>query len=343
MLRQLKLLIFALLFCTTIFCQSINDWTWCYRKKFSLNQLKGLINKPNVTFTKVNVKHYNQLIFSWNAYRPTNGYLRFWVQPRDAATKSWGAWHKMIDWGTNIQQSYASLNKTEPTYVHVRLEMNKYKLADGFRLKVEAVDGADLSYLRMLNVCVSDFSKFRHELIDKNLNDLPTIKITDIPKKSQMVLEHAHNRKMCSPTSTSMLISYLSKKNIDPVDFALKVYDNGLQAYGSWPFNTAGAFEMCPSCFFRVVRLNSFADLHALLTLGMPVVVSVRGHIKGAPQDYNSGHLLLVIGWDKKTKSVLVNDPAFEHDNKVEHRYDISSFLKAWEKSHRLAYITQKR
>ncbi len=71
----------------------------------------------------------------------------------------------------------------------------------------------------------------------------------------------------------------------------------------------------------------------------MPVVVSVRGYLQGAPQEYKQGHLLLVVGWDQATQSVICHDPAIFGDQVVEYAYDLSDFLRAWELSHRLAYV----
>lgn len=324
-----------------IYCE---DWTWSYRKKFTVNEAKELAKKPNVVFSKVPVPNFNQLIFCWNAFRPTKGYFVFYVQPRDSITKQWGEWYKMIEWGSGgIQKSNCIKRKNGPCYNHVRLELPKDKLADGFKFKVECQNGADLSGLRLLGVSISDFSKFKPTNIGSEILKYSPIHIKNIPKRSQMVLNHDDSKEMCSPTSTSMLIEFLSKKNIDPVDFANKVYDNGLGSYGSWPFNTSCAFESCPSHFFRVIRMNSFSDLYSYLTKGLPVIVSVRGKLPTAAKEYESGHLILICGWDPKNKKVICHDPAFDSDGKVLHKYDLEDFLRAWERSHHLCYIVEKR
>lgn len=330
-------------------CMSINfaiyahlPWTWSYRKKIPMNESSELANRAQVTFSKVDVPAFNQLIFSWNALRPKKGYFSFYVKARNSITKTWSKWYKMFDWGKGIQQSYCELAKNDTSYVYVRLEMLAGKFSDGFKLKVVPKLNADLSGLRMLGVSISDFSKFNIEKA-KDLINLESVEIKDVPKKSQMVLDHAHNLRMCSPTSTSMMISHFSDIQINPLDFAHSVYDKGLDSYGSWPFNTAAAFEVCSSYYFRVARLNSFVDLHANLMMGYPVVVSVRGKMNGAPKDYNQGHLILVIGFDKNNKEVIVHDPAFSSDPKVKFKYEIVSFIRAWERSHRLAYLIDRR
>ena len=129
-------------------------------------------------------------------------------------------------------------------------------------------------------------------------------------------------------------------KQIDPIDFAEKSHDKGLDKYGSWPFNMAHAFELSQGkILFAVTRLHSFKNLHDHLCKGIPVVVSVRGHIHGAPRVYHNGHLLVVIGYDSKTREVICHDPAVPDSKLVKKRYELKNFIQAWERSHRLAYL----
>jgi len=75
----------------------------------------------------------------------------------------------------------------------------------------------------------------------------------------------------------------------------------------------------------------------------LPVVVSVRGVLRGMPpgKTYADGHLLVVVGWDDIHKRVLVLDPAFAARQLVAHSYAIDDFLAAWERSYRLAYVVE--
>lgn len=319
-----------------------NEWTWSYQKKID-KEFKSKLGTKFWVFYRTEVPNYNQLIFSWNSYRPIEGYFSFYIQVRNSITKKWSKWFKMIDWGKDIQQSYSTIINGDISYHFVRLEIPKNEFSDGFKLKIESEKNAELSNLKMINICISNLSKFLPQAVDKNILKLPSVHVKNIPKKSQILLDHIDNKKMCSPTSTSMLISYLKKKEINAIDFAMNAYDNGLKVYGSWPFNAAHAFEKCPIYFFKVMRLNSFNELHSYLMKGLPVVVSVRGKLIGAPQEYNSGHLLLVNGWDQRNKAVRVHDPAFDQNYKVEHKYKIKTFLQAWERSHRLSYVVEKR
>lgn len=339
----MKFKIYILLLFLNFNCMvmSQSQWTWSYRKKFNTSELDEISSRDSVVFSKADVPKFNQLIFSFNSLRPKHGYFTFYVKPRFSSSKQWGKWYKMLEWGKGVQRSFAKINRGDVSYDYVRLEMPTSDLADGFKVKVVADKRTSLSYLRMLSASVSNLSMFEIEKV-KDLVSLPSVEIKQIPLISQMALDHAHFKRMCSPVATSMLISYLNKSKQDPVEFANKAYDNGLDAYGSWPFNTAAAFEVCPNRYFRVARLSSFKDLHEHILHGTPVVVSVRGRINGAPQDYPKGHLILVVGWDKSSKEVIVHDPAFSNHSQVKIRYELSTFMRAWERSHRLAYLADK-
>jgi hypothetical protein len=219
--------------------------------------------------------------------------------------------------------------------------MPKRRYADAFRIKIEAHEGADLSLLRSLHACVSDLSKFKAGSVEQFAH-LKSVTIHNIPLQSQMILNHPRASNLCSPTSLSMLLGYLKQSSVDPLLCAEHVYDSGLDSFGSWPFNAAHAFEACEGkVHFGVARLTSFADLHKQLSHNMPVMVSVRGDLKGAAKPYNDGHLLLVTGFDAKHKKVLCHDPAFDQSERVTVSYDLESFLQAWGCSRNLAYVAE--
>jgi hypothetical protein len=106
------------------------------------------------------------------------------------------------------------------------------------------------------------------------------------------------------------------------------VHDQTFDIYGNWVFNTAATEK------FRVTRLASFEELYTHL----PAVVSVQGPLEGAPLPYLSGHLLVVRGWE--AGRVLVMDPAFPTHEETLTSYPIESFLAAWDRRRRLAYIS---
>lgn len=336
-----------LMFCMSLSAQhqmtsSGHEWTWLFHKKFSEQELYGNAAKKEVSFLKHGVPNFSQLLFSWNAFRPHAGYFSFSVQVRDAKRKQWGMWHKMAEWGAGIQRSFSQTADSLSQYHFVRLELDKSKHADALRIKIEAHDGASLKDIRSLAMSLSDMRKFKHETIDRSYESLASIYIPNVPRQSQMTVSYKNKQSICSPTSCGMLVSFLKNKHIDYLSFVKHAYDHGLGVHGSWPFNTAHAFEQCKgNVFFSVGRLPSFKHLHERLLQGIPIVVSVRGEISGAPQAYNNGHLMLVIGWDAKRQLVICHDPAEKNNDAVLKKYSLSSFIRAWERSHRLVYLAE--
>lgn len=316
------------------------QWAWVYRKAFGFQELTQSSEKKELLFAKKDIPSFSQLIFSWNAIRPTSGYFSFFVQARDARTKRWGKWHHMIDWGARIQKSYLTQSDGHTQYRHVRLEVERNKPTDAFRIKVGAKNGADLSLLKSVTVSLADYKKFKPESFD--CAGLPSVHVRMVPKIAQFALDHPDAHRICSPTSCSMLTSFILGEQIDPVQFADRVFDQGLDIFGSWPFNVAHTFEHCvDKAYIFTRRLNSFAELYRQLKRGIPIVVSVRGELDGAPKVYENGHLLVVVGWDAKTRSVICHDPAHESPDDTLKQYSIKSFLPAWERSHRLVYWTE--
>lgn len=318
----------------------IKEWTWLHRKIFSPLEQKENSKRKEVVLTKADVTPFTQLMFSWNALRPSPGHFLFLCRTRNARTKEWGKWHCMGAWGHTMQRSFKSDSDALAEYHHVRLEVSPAILADAFSIKIVSEQGADLSLLKSFAVNVADFTLFAPEMAEQVL--VPSLLVKGVPCMSQFELDHPRNDGLCSPTSYSMVVSYLLSRFIDPVHFAEKSFDEGLDKYGSWPFNVAHAYEVGNGrVSSAVVRLNSFLNLCNYLKKGIPVVVSVRGVLPGAPRAYHHGHLLVVVGFDSVTKEVICHDPAVATSQEAKKRYYLKNFLQAWERSHRLAYITE--
>lgn len=318
-------------YCAVVMIHAEQPWTSCHTHFIAQESNKQLVEKK--------VDWFKQLIFSWHAQRPCKGYFRFFVRVHDAQTKQWLGWHKAIEWGAGVQRSFLHKTATDD-YLHVRLEMKQH-YADAYQIKVEIIDNADISLLKSITVCTSRFDLFNPEH-GSRYSQVSSVQLANVPRISQMMLDHPDYDALCSPTSLTMMSSFLLKKKIDPLVSAEQVFDNGLGVYGSWPFNIAYANEVSSEKHsFLVKRLHSFHELLAILRQKKPVVVSVRGALQGAPKSYPNGHLMVVIGYDAARRQVICHDPAIVPAQKVVKRYRLSDFLAAWERSHRLAYIAQ--
>jgi hypothetical protein len=329
-------------FCTMNGSEGEQPWSSLYSKTFADTEMATNKDKNLLYFAKENVPLFSQLIFSWNAYRPSKGYFSFYVSARDARSGKWGNWHRMADWGKDIQQSYLSKSDYFSHYHFVRLEIDSRVLSDAFKIKIVPNDGANAMDIKSLAVSIANLHDFKEEG-DHEFAKLPSVHVKNVPMIAQFALEHPNNDAICSPTSCSMLTGFLMQQAVDPIEYAAKAYDQGLQVFGSWPFNMAYAFELCEGTHrFYTARLNSFARLHHRLKAGKPIVVSVRGPLEGAEMPYRNGHLLVVVGYDAKKKEVIAHDPAFKTDRETERRYPLKSFLQAWERSRRLAYVAEE-
>lgn len=329
----------ALLFSMPAF----GEWAHVFHKTPNKIELRRAQEENRFFFSQSNVCPYSQLLLSWNAKRPKKGHFTFFVKAKNYHTNRWGAWHRMLEWGADVQRSFSSKSDGFTRYVHVRLETEELLLSDAFRIKVVGAKGADLADLRHLTVTTANMRNFQPEAVTENLATLPTVVIKNVSKISQLSLDHAEKNRICSPVSCTMVSDYWGKRKHDPAEFARQSFDAGLNTYGSWPFNMAHSYEQCREkvrCYNT--RLNSFADIHAQLRKNHPVIVSIRGRLEGAPRSYPHGHLLAVVGYDGKTKEVVCHDPAKEGHANVEQRYRLQDFMKSWEASRRLTYLFER-
>lgn len=288
---------------------------------------------------------FNELILSWNAFRPATGKITFFVSI--LSNLQWSPWHRIAEWKPKGQQTF--VNKKHPFVhtKHVRVEMQRHHTGQGFRIKAVFPDGAQKNNLKALFACVTNSSHFQKT---PRVFDEETSCITDIPRVSQMKLAHSRAGDLCSPSSLSMITHYFANKlypavryhNLDDyvVDFAEKVHDNGyLDIYGNWVLNIAEAFNASQGdIFYRIERLNGFASLYQKIKNKIPVAVSVR-KLRGGATPYANGHFLIVIGWNNQKKRVICIDPAFSPASKTLRSYTLHDFLRAWELSRNLSYV----
>lgn len=313
-------------------------WARTYKHIFSKQQMRANRKKEVLLINQINTLPFTQLIFSWNALRPSRGGFHFYVRVRDQGLKTWGQWHKMIEWGADVQKSHFSRGP-HASFNYARLEMNSSQKGNAFQVKVSRQGKASFGAVKGLIVTASDFKRFQTEPYRDRGKGLASYAVADVPKKSQIMIDHPRSDALCSPTSMSMVVESLTGNIVKPLKFAHYVYDEGLDVFGNWGFNMAHAFEhVHQDTIFYTTRLSSFKDLYTLLKQGVPVAVSVRGKIRGAKKEYRNGHLLVVVGFDAKNKKVICYDPAFDTVEEVEKTYDMHDFIVAWERSRRLTY-----
>lgn len=281
---------------------------------------------------------FNELIVSWNGFRPSVG---FWTISVSVFQKNWSEYLPIASWGALHQKTFSHhpINSFARTYQDVTIIKDGY--CSGYRIRIKAEQGATLDGLKSITACFSRPG----ELQKKPLYDLCSVSLELVQPCSQQLLPHPRAKDLCSPTSTTAAINYLFKTNkIDPVSFAKSAWDQAFDIYGNWILNTAAAFEALEGQYHTcVARLPDFGAIHEQLLKGLPVVVSIKGPIAGAPLPYANGHLILITGYDRPSRSVLCMDPAYPSDEETITSYPLDEFLTGWtDRRRNLSYLFEK-
>lgn len=280
---------------------------------------------------------FDELLISWNAQRPSCGHYVILVS---VYTSEWSPWLLYAVWGSRHQYSFhdqAHAGSLESFQDQVQLL--KGQVATGFRLRIEARQGASLAHFHTLHACSSHLASFN------KCSSYPTSFFSSIqlsvPGLSQLALNHPRATSFCSPTSTTAVIRYLlAHDQLTPLPFTEKVYDAGFDIYGNWAFNVAQAFvELGPAWSCWTARLAGFDSLFSYLQQDLPIIASVKGQLTGSLMPYTNGHLLVVRGYEASTRRVLCMDPAFPSDEQTHQAYDLDEFMHVWSQRYYLAYL----
>lgn len=279
---------------------------------------------------------FNEIIISWDAIRPQSGYYSIIVS---LFTTEWSSWLDYAYWGASGQHTF-SQHASHPsckTYQDI-VEVLKNVKATGFRVCVQAVDGASLSGIRGLHVCATDLEK--HQMSFDKGSISQSIHL-DVGGLSQMALPEEWKWRFCSPASVTAVINYLNPDvNLSVLSFAEQAYDAAFDIYGNWVLNTAQASHLLGhpwQCY--VGRLTSFNQVLESLQNGFPVIVSIKGPLPGSAHPYQSGHLMVIKGYDPIEERVLCMDPAFPDNSSTHVSYALADFLTAWQRRGGIAYL----
>ena len=325
------------------------EFTKTYSKFFEVpSGSEGAQDRNSTIWLEEEVMPFTELIISWNALRPAQGSFVFKGSVK--TIKGWTPWYRFAEWKPDTQLTFFNSRAMDVHVKSVRFEMQKNMIGHGFRVQVEAKGGADVSNIHALFGCVSDLRQYK---INHGIAALPSLVLKDVPRQSQMVLDHPRHKDLCCPTSMAMIVRYFNNKydgiiptplHQEAIDFADLAHDKGADVYGSWPLNVAQAYDAAKGrVFFRVERLNSFKDLHEYLAKKIPVSVSVTGLLRGGAKTYNRGHYMVVIGWNAEKQTILCIDPAFGATKRTLRSYDARHFLAAWSRSRNLSYVALPR
>jgi hypothetical protein len=285
---------------------------------------------------------WNQLIVSWNASAPPGTFLKI-----EACAITGGHQSKFYTMGvwtlgneTRLRASVRGQRDSDGTVDTDTLVLPG--LADAAQIRVTlAGTNATWPALKFIGAC---FANTKVPRITRPPNKAAWGKIIATPEHSQF--GYPNQRGWCSPTSLSMALSrwaevlHRPEMDLTVPTVAAAVYDNGYNATGNWPFNTAfaGSFKGMRS---YVTRFDDLAEVEDWIAAGIPVILSARWDWlrPGRPND-PAGHLITCIGFTENG-DVVINDPAahLERGDKVRQIYKREDVLHAWTKSVHAVYL----
>lgn len=286
---------------------------------------------------------FDELIITWNAKRPKNGAFDIYV--RVQVGKKWSPWLLYARWtkDTQFANTTSKVNQVARVFQDTVNVLNNHK-ACAFEVRIISHDPNEIKNLDALHICTSNPSKSDITKVDLTNANSSLLGVDGI---SQMAFPDERGPRLCSPTSTYTIIDYLSNDDniIDPIAFAESVFDQSNDIFDNWVFNVASAYHHLPNSKYAcwVERLNNFSQILSSLDNGFPVVISVKGPLKGSASPYKDGHLLAVIGFDAERKEVFCIDPAFKEDQQTFVTYKLNDLLEAWNRRKGIAYMFNKK
>jgi hypothetical protein len=305
---------------------------------------------------------YNELVSSWNAQTPNGTWIQVEVQPQ-INDGHWAKWYILGRWSSSdsdFHRTSVGGQGDADGFVSIDTFFAKDHPAVAYRLRLTLFkrEGSSAS------PTVSRLSAISMNLTNQKMNFPSSTTITSqvdlaLPKHSQEI-HHGDfpqydngGEAWCSPTSTSMVVSYWSGvtgTNYDPtpaeykwvtdalgsnhpdpvVDYTARaVYDYHYNGAGNWPFNAAYAASR--GLVGDVTALHNLREAEPFIEAGIPLVSSVAwesNKLDGGIKSTN-GHLM-VIGGFTANGNVIAYDPASDNDGLVRHVYDREQFERAW-------------
>lgn len=281
---------------------------------------------------------FAEAVPSWNAVTPSGTWVEVLLRVRTGA--NWTGWYNMGVWAggsDTVARHSVSGQADSKAYVDVdtlKLGTSSQRAtADAYQFKVRLFSQSSTAKPGVNNVGI----------VVSRQPSTPTSlaageparwnKVLDVPECSQMVYPDG-GEVWCSPTSMSMVLAYWARGSSScetRVRAAVNgVYDRVYRGHGNWSFNAAYAGSLGLEA--NVSRFTSLAKAEEWIAAGVPVVMSFswsRGQLTGAPIASSSGHLMVLVGFDKDGNPV-VNDPAGPSNTSVQITYNRAELEKLW-------------
>ena len=271
---------------------------------------------------------FDELILTWNGMRPEQGGYFLFVRVKQNGEWSpllyygqWGSWGQLL-FRDAPEDSFASTSRG--------VVSPKSGKCDGFIVFAQSTHP------------IGALSVFTNEPVTSSSSETESfapILLKNPDKQSMITLRQRRYSDLYLTTAVSIAVNTLyKKKKIDPVSFAELSYDQEYDAYDHWNLSAAQASASLEDNYLvQIQRLPNFAALYSYLAQGCPVVVGIKGTLKGGPRPHAREHALCVIGYDPATQRVHCIDPYFPTDNATVVSYSLSDFTAAWGKRNNIA------
>ena len=262
---------------------------------------------------------FTTLIPSWNAVTPAGSSLTLEVRAKQAV--GWTRWYSFGSWMS--AEGRSSLNGQKDASGALNTDTLSLKSpATAYQYRATLHGPVQLSLLA--------FTTSREGRTPPATSDRAAWgKVLEVPQRSQMIYPGG-GEVWCSPTSTSMILAYWGVQVTVP-QAAKATYDRAYDGTGNWPFNTAYAGSLGLRAY--VSRLPDLSAAERYIQAGLPLAVSLgwkKGELPGAAVPSSSGHLMVLVGFDKAGNPVL-NDPAAPSDDTVRRTYPRAAFERLWQ------------
>lgn len=312
--------------------------------------LTSRIYKPSTQF--------DTLVPSWNASTASGTWMS--TQVRVYSGGRWTPWFNMGVWakGTDtVKRHSVDGQNTGKWRVNTDTLQSIGKVfASGYQYRVTLRTKKSGVSPRVRALFVTSSNSYRHgEFLGVTGNSKFWGKDLPVPRRSQMIYPNG-GEVWCSPTSLSMVMAYWSNKtgkkylNQTVPTVARGTYDYTYGGNGNWPFNTAyaSAYGLKAS----VNRFSSLGQVERWVSRGVPVIASISWNnnststrLSGAAIPASSGHLVVIRGFDRSGKYIIVNDPAASGNSGVRRVYRRDEFARAWfeQGSGGVAYLVYPR
>lgn len=296
------------------------------------------VNEIVLTSPEIQTRiRWDELIASWNAELKPDAYLR--VEARAIYTNHATKWFTLGSWAVDPakhpRESLKGQKDADGDVDTDTLQLKEPAESVQVRVTLSSTSGSK-PRLKFLSLSVLD-SNFHAE-------PLPPLrsawgKLLDVTERSQMA--YPNGDVLCSPTTTSMLLSYWSQKLHRPgldagVPEVVKgVYDPTWRGTGNWVFNTAyaGSFRWMRA---YTTRLSDVSELEGFIARGIPVGLSVcYNRLRGKGRE-PSGHLVVLVGFTQ-TGDAIINDPGTSKN--VRKTFPRANLIDAWAYSKNAVYL----